>query len=194
MTRSLHLVLTAAFAFLLAASSARATDGLRYVEMQKTDVNGVPPLNGARGVALSPDGRHLYAVAKTDDAIVVFSRDNATGHLTLVESQTHATASDGLDGASAVTVSPDGLHVYVASYVDDSVVAFSRNADTGALTWLERKHNGEGKVTGLNGAEAIALSPDGKFIYVAATNSDAVAVFARDAVTGTMKFATTIVQ
>ena len=38
-----------------------------------------------------------------------------------------------MQGAFAVTVSPDGKSVYVASFSDDAVVRFNRAAD-GALT------------------------------------------------------------
>ena len=39
-------------------------------------------------------------------------------------------AVDGLDGATAVAVSPDGEHVYVASLDDDALAVFSRDADS----------------------------------------------------------------
>ena len=43
-------------------------------------------------------------------------------------------AAAPLAGASAVTVSPDGAHVYVAAAISRTVVVFARNAITGALS------------------------------------------------------------
>ena len=40
-------------------------------------------LDGARSVATSPDGKHVYAVAYTSDSIVPFVRDESTGDLTM---------------------------------------------------------------------------------------------------------------
>ncbi len=58
---------------------------------------------------------------------------SATGELTFVEAVSNSDISPavGLDGASDVTVSPDGKHVYVVSEDDEAVVVFSRNKTTG---------------------------------------------------------------
>lgn len=48
--------------------------------------------------------------------------------------------------------------------------------------------NGVGGVAGLDGVRALELSPDGQFLYAAAYNSDALAIFARDGVTGMLTF------
>src|SRR3989442_493049 len=46
------------------------------------------------------------------------------------------TDGNALSDAYGVTVSPDGRHVYVASFVSGAVAAFSRKKRTGALTPL----------------------------------------------------------
>jgi DNA-binding beta-propeller fold protein YncE len=81
-----------------------------------------------------------------------------------------------------VTVSPDGKHVYVPGFDDDAVAVFSRDATTGALTFVEFKQDGVGGVDGLNGAVFVAVSPDGKCVYVTGFNDNAVAVFSSSAV------------
>lgn len=95
---------------------------------------------------------------------------------------------DGLDGARAVAVSPDGAHVYVGSATDDAVAAFSRNASTGELTWTEAHFDGVGGVDGLNGVEALAMSHDGKSLYVAGLLENELAVFSRNGTTGALTF------
>ena len=85
-------------------------------------------LNGAYSVAVSPDGKHVYAIGHIDDAVAVFYRNVLTGALTYVEMQKDGVGEvDGLGGAHSVTVSPDGRHVYAAANIDDAVAVFSRN-------------------------------------------------------------------
>ena len=95
---------------------------------------------------------------------------------------------DGLGGAYSVTVSPDGKFLYAAGYDDSAVAVFARNAKTGKLSFVEFKKDGIDGVDGLAGAESVAVSPDGKFLYVLGYSDSAVAVFARNAQTGKLSF------
>ena len=90
----------------------------------------------------------------------------------------------GLRQASAAAVSPDDQFLYVTSEQDDAVVLFSRNTTTGDLTYIATYVDGENNVTGLNEPVALAISPDGKNLYVAGKEDDAIVVFSRDATTG----------
>lgn len=95
---------------------------------------------------------------------------------------------DGLDGARAVVVSPDGKHVYVGASQDDAVAVFSRNAGSGELTWIEAVVDGSGGVDGLDGVEAMAMSHDGENLYVAGLLDNELAVFSRDDTSGELSF------
>ena len=107
---------------------------LSYVEVKKDLFN----LDGAWSVTVSPDGSHVYAASSSDNAVAVFSRNSSTGALTYVEVKEDGVGGvDGLEGASSVTVSPDGGHVYAAGYDDNAVAVFSRNSSTGALLMLK---------------------------------------------------------
>ena len=44
---------------------------------------------------------------------------------------------DALSGATSVTLSPDGAHVYVAADVDGALTVFSWDGGTGRLTLVE---------------------------------------------------------
>ena len=155
--------------------------------------NEIPRLNGARGVAVSPDGRSVYVASSTDDSVSRFDRA-ADGTLTpagcfedagLDGCGTGTTnETPGLNGASAVAVSPDGRSVYVTAVNDHSVVRFDRAAD-GALTpvgcFEDAGQSGCGAgaaadVPGLNGARGIAISPDGTSVYVGSSTVDAAIV------------------
>jgi len=166
-----------------------APGSLLFVEVEKDGVAGVDGLNGAAGVASSPDGRHVYVAGEVDDSLSAFSRDPATGALTFIESEKDGVAGvDGLDEVSGSAASPDGKNVYTASVTDDAVATFSRDPATGAVTFVEQDKDGVGGVDGLDVAVGIAASPDGKNVYVAGRADDAIAVFARDPATGALTF------
>ena len=111
------------------------------------------------------------------------------GHLTFVEVQRDGVGGvDGLDGTFSVTVSLDGKHLYATSINDDAVAVFRRDSATGALTFVEVQRDGVGGVDGLNFANSVTVSPDGKHLYASGAVDDAVAVFRRDSATGALTF------
>jgi DNA-binding beta-propeller fold protein YncE len=102
------------------------------------------------------------------------------------------TAGQALSGAWGVAVSPDGKSVYVASSSSDAVARFNRNTTTGALTQPTGtagciSETGAGPCAdghGLNGPQGVAVSPDGKSVYVGSLASDAVVRLNRNTTTG----------
>src|SRR5881628_2053132 len=195
MTRSQRFFLLTAATWLgagllQAAAGPTASSYLRFLEVELNGTGSVTGLGGATGVAVSPDGRNIYAAGEVDDALAVFHRDSATGALTFVEMQKEAVGGvDGLTGADGIAISPDGAYVYVAGRNDDSLAVFSRDAATGALTYVQIQRDGyAGGVDGLLGAKAVAISPDGAHVYAAGSLDNAVAVFGRDAATGKLTF------
>ncbi len=177
--------------FVLAACAIFECAGqdLRFGTLYTNGEGGVDGVTFVGDTAISPDGAHVYAVGRIDDAIAVFSRDANTGALTFVEVERDGVAGvDGLDGAESVITSGDGKHVYVAGSTDSSVAVFSRNAATGALTFVERQRDGLGGVVGLLLVYGLALSPDGSHLYTAARGDNAVAAFERNANDGRLTF------
>jgi cysteine-rich repeat protein len=174
---------------LTASSPAHAADGLAFLGTAIDGTAGVNGLKGAQSVAISPDGAHVYVAGSGDSAIAVFRRNTASGTLAFVEQQRqNAGGVQGLGGAAAVAVSPDGANVYAAGTQDDSVAVFARDAASGALSFVELKRDQTDDVTGLAGPTAVAVSPDGAHLYVASGAGDAIAIFARDAGTGELTF------
>ena len=183
LTFSLSLLLLAA------ARPIHAADGLAYVGTRHDGSSGVNGLRSADALALSPDGTNLYAAGSGDSALAVFSRDAATGALTFVEQERQGSFGvEGLGGASAVAVSPDGLNVYAAGTQDDSLVVFTRDPADGALFFVERERDSVDGVAGLAGVNAVAVSPDGLNVYATGGADSALAVFMRDATSGTLTF------
>jgi 6-phosphogluconolactonase (cycloisomerase 2 family) len=170
-------------------SRSTITGGLTFVEAHKDGVAGVDGLNTSRGLAISPDGKHVYATGQQDNALAAFSRDPITGSLTFVEALLDGTGGvDGLSNPEMAVISPDGLNIYVAATGDNAVGVFSRNALGGTLAFVERKQDGVGGVDGLRSTQGIAISPDGQHVYATSTDDDTVAVFSRSAITGTLTF------
>jgi 6-phosphogluconolactonase (cycloisomerase 2 family) len=161
-------------------------------------------LDGAGWFALSPDGTYGYLAAFDSSTVTTYARNGTTGQLTqlagtagcVAEFGDNVNCADGrgLFGAVALAVSPDGNHVYVASR-SNTVAAFARNGATGVLTQLSGTggciaESGDGVTcadgNALVGLRGIAISPDGKSVYVTARDGNAVAIFARNATTGVL--------
>ena len=146
-----------------------------------------PELVGAYGITLSPDGTQLYATGYASNTLLVFNRNGVNGTLSFVEAYSKAQIA-GLEGVFRVTTSSDGAYVYTASYDTDSVTAFKRNPASGKLTHIATYTNGLDGVDGIDATTAVAISPDGTYLFATGFNSGAVAVFQRDITNGLLTF------
>ncbi len=176
-------------AVLLFAPSSASAAFLEPVDLQ-IDSLGIPGLAGVLAITVSPDGRYVYSVSPSEDAIAVFRRDSSTGSLAFASIVRNGVeGADGLGGASDIALSPDGAHAYVASSGDNAVVVLRRDAASGALTYLESHKEGVNGVEGLGYARGVTVSHDGAHVYVAGQTDGAIVIFARNTLTGTLKYA-----
>lgn len=171
-------------------TTGELSQGLGYVIHDGVGMGScgtVDGLNAAKGVAVSPDGKHVYVAGQGDDSIAVFARDTSTGAITdcvqVIKDSSNANLA--LNGAWAVAVSADNAHVYVTSDLEDAVNVFSRNTTSGVLTFVEAKRDNTGGVNGLMNARSVAICPDGKHAYVTGKGDDLVAIFSRPTSSGT---------
>jgi DNA-binding beta-propeller fold protein YncE len=153
-------------------------------------------LKSVEGLAISGDGTSVYAATALSNAVVTLTRNAGTGALAqagdgsgcIVQSAlSGCTVGRELGGANAVAVSPNGAGVYATSLFSNSVTSFDRITSTGALS---QKEGTAGCLIYLRAAgcsfgrallapEGLALSADGRSLYVAAFESGAIAVLDR---------------
>jgi DNA-binding beta-propeller fold protein YncE len=171
------------------------------------DCSDADGLDGIGGLAISPDGRNLYAASFVSGALSTFERDRTSGTLTQLEciaddiglfGERACSGATGLYGVTSVAVSPDGRHVYATGALSNTVATFARGS-AGALrqlagpagcvieSTLELEQPLDcARAPGLEGAGSVAVSPDGRHVYVASLRSAAVAVFGRARGTGVL--------
>ena len=177
---------------LLAGSLPAGAVQFSFLEAHFKEADGIDGLEGARTVAVSPDGENVYVVGEVADSLVTFRRNPATGGLTYLDALfDQVDGVDGLDGVfgnHAVALSPDGANVYVAASNSDSVAVFDRDPVTGLLSFSQVIRQEGGDDPDLDGAWGVTVSHDGAHVYVAAYLAQAIVVFDRDAMTGTLSF------
>jgi len=155
----------------------------------------VPALHFVQHVAVSGDGRNVYAVGQR---VVVFARAPATGALTPLPGEAgciqSVASNQTSDCAKArvlsgfrqdVALSPDDRNVYVSNDESGGVAVFARDAITGVLSQLPDAQGcitrdpmqpaaagctpGRGFGTGPStGPVDVTVSPDGRSVYTAA--------------------------
>lgn len=176
-------------AIIPASTQAQTGTVLTFDQVLKETINLIDGLSGVIAVTVSPDGKYVYAAGNTDDAVTLFARDSTSNTLRFVEvKKDNTTGVDGLNGASALLISPDGKHLYAASEFADAVAVFNRNTDSGTLDFSEFKKDGVSGIEGLDGAASLTISPDGKHLYVISQIDHSVAVFSRAPVNGELGF------
>jgi predicted ribosomally synthesized peptide with SipW-like signal peptide len=156
-------------------------------------------IDTGRGLEISPDGASVYTATSSNSTVAVFSRNASTGVLTasscVSDTGNGGACTDGtaMNGAYNVRSSPDGLSLYVTSFLTDALTVFSRDPSTGALTQLAGtagciSDDGTGgactDAASLSSVGALAVSPDGTNVYVVINGG--VAVLARDTTTGAL--------
>jgi DNA-binding beta-propeller fold protein YncE len=151
-------------------------------------------------VVVSPDGRFVYVASYSSNAIAIFARNRRTGHIRQLPGRrgcirhtvnTRARlcqAARALGGPAALALSPGGANLYVASAGSDALSAFARNRRTGALRQLDgsagcfsqREGGGCTPVRAMNEPTSIAVSANGRRVYVTGRRfPSAVAIFTR---------------
>lgn len=121
-------------------------------------------------LALSPDGRFLYAGDWFGDGgVVAFALDPSDGRVR------HARVYGRGKRTTRVALSPDGGLLYTDG---GGLSVWARDPATGAIEEVQDIQDGEDGA-GLDGIERIVSSPDGRFVITLASLTHAITVFAR---------------
>jgi DNA-binding beta-propeller fold protein YncE len=160
-------------------------------------------LKNPASVTVSPDGKSVYVVSPVGNDVARLNRNTTTGALSQSGGSAGCLSEDGsgpcADGHGLInpveaTVSPDGKNVYVASSGASAVARLDRNTSTGALTQPAGtagciNADGSGPCAigqGLSNARSVAISADGKSLYVASPIGDSVVLLTRNTTTGAL--------
>jgi 6-phosphogluconolactonase (cycloisomerase 2 family) len=184
----------------------------RNAEVASVTVDYLTDADGAERLAISPDGRHIYAWTSSGQwSLAVFAREATDGSLALVEILTEADLSGALAGympTNALAVSPDGAHVYLGldgqtcacaaipcapGECLDAIVTLDRDALSGALTYTGEEYFDAGGLLSFDGhvvqvATGMFVSADGAHLYASLSFPNAIAVFERNVFDGSLSY------
>jgi DNA-binding beta-propeller fold protein YncE len=159
-------------------------------------------------VAVSPDGRTVYATSRDGASITTFHRNRKSGALKQLPPGASGCVSGlsipgcalgrGIKWPDVVVVSPDGKNVYVGDFAGSGVTSFSRAPGSGALTQLggtagcitEAGSEDCAKGVQMDHIEGMAISPSGSTVYAAAAFGSAISILQRETSTGALTQAT----
>jgi sugar lactone lactonase YvrE len=152
----------------------------RTFRSEVEDCGRARAINGARSVAVAPDGGTVFVAATGSDAIATFRRDRTTGALSQLPGAAGCVSYTGTHGCARarplrdpheLALSPDGRSLYVSSSF--AVTAFSLRAGTperlAGTHGCARADNRGGCLDGrgINDRELqLAVSADGRNLYV----------------------------
>lgn len=157
-------------------------------------VQSTPGLERPGALAISDDGKSLYASGELG-TVVHFERNVNGGSLAptgcivdndIVAPPACARSADGLATTEALVVSHDGTSVYAVSGADYAIVRFDRNTNSGVLKpkgCIDDNDSGSDdcakSTNGMNEGAGVAVSRDGKSVYVVSGEDDAIVTFKR---------------
>ena len=151
----------------------------------------LPPLTtapgaGPRHMVFSPDEKHAYVINELDCTILAASHENGA----FKPLGTVPTLPEGFAGPKStaeIEVSSDGRFVYASNRGHDTIAVFSRNAESGALTFLQHAPCG-GKIP-----RHFKIAPGGKWLLCAHQDSHTISVLPLDPKSGKLGEPTTTV-
>ena len=142
----------------------------------------LPPGDGPRHLAFHSNGKWIYSIQEEASTLIFFEFDATNG--SLIPQQTISTLPRNFTGTnftSEVLISPDGLFLYAANRLHNSIGVFSIDT-TGGLT-----HIGQTSTLG-DYPRNINIDPSGNFLYSCNQRSDTVTSFRIDRDSGLLSF------
>jgi DNA-binding beta-propeller fold protein YncE len=158
-------------------------------------------LNEPIKVAVSRDGTRVYVAARSHPSAVAVLTRAGDGTLSQAPGPEGCVSPNGAGGCTPgrglrvpwdLEISPDGRNVYVASSASNAVAVLLRTpegltqaaGEAGCVALTAEDGCAVGRALG--DPSGVAVSPDGRSVYLAAFAGDAVAIFRRSGGTGSL--------
>jgi 6-phosphogluconolactonase len=139
----------------------------------------VPPGSGPRHLVFSADGRFVYVVNEMGVSVSIFSRDAASGALTLLDTVSNLWPGDataGITGAE-IALHPSGKWLYVSNRGHDTLSVFAVDPQ-GGLKLLQNIP------CPVKCPRSFGVDPTGGWMIAAGQNEDRIALLKIDPATG----------
>ncbi len=141
----------------------------------------VPPGSGPRHLVFGADGKHVYVVNEMGVSTSVFTRDPATGALTLVDTVSNVWPGDPTSGTTAaeIVLHPNGKWLYVSNRAvgHDTISVFAIDS-AGGLKLIQVEP------APVKQPRSFALDPTGHWMIAAGQNSNSIAELSVNPATG----------
>lgn len=154
------------------------------------DNTSIPALTSPTDVVFAPNGQDVYVGTLYQGGHLIHLGFNK-GRLPLkqiLNNQVSGFESALLNKIRDVKMAADGQTLYVAASGDHAINVFNRDVNNGQLSLLQVVENNSPDNMGLDEVFAMALSPDGQFLYAVGSLSDSVAVFSVSASDGRLTY------
>jgi 6-phosphogluconolactonase (cycloisomerase 2 family) len=159
-----------------------SADRIGIVDIDGQNVSGyrcaaqLHPDYGPRHLLFDASGKHLYVIGELSGDVSVF--DYGDGVLTWKQD----IRADRVDarGAADIHLSPDGKYLYASLRLQNDGIAAFKVADDGTLTDIGYQNTGKHP-------RNFNVTPDGRFVFVACRDEDAIEVYRRNARSGQLK-------
>jgi DNA-binding beta-propeller fold protein YncE len=136
------------------------------------------------GVAVSPDGTSVYVTIASSNTVSQYTVDPLTGALS-PKTPASVAAGSALTTPHGIAVSPSGTSVYVTNRAGDfmpgTVSQYTVDPLSGTLSPKTPSSVAAGEQP-----DGVAVSPDGKNVYVTNENEETVSQYTVDPLTGTL--------
>lgn len=128
---------------------------------------------GPRHLLFDSSGNHLYVIGELSGDVTVFDYDDGL----LTEKQTIRADRVDARGAADIHLSPDGKFLYASLRLQNDGIAVFRVGDDGTLTDVGYQNTGKHP-------RNFNITPNGRFVFVACRDENAIEIYRRNARTG----------